>query len=281
MQVQSQVWSTLDSGEKQLLEYRRAIKEGAIQSFDLDGKHISSLRLSQTLTCCVALRGTPRAEPQSPQINGYGFVTTPAPAPGDSPFVTWGTVDSTPLLLSALNDLPMPTHTPGPSFEIHGMSQREKVAQALSEKAIQEIKKRKRANTPQRRHPASPVVGGFASPATPARKGVTPASPLVRSGQTPQLSAAGKRLASERMKKTSVNSDLQLRASYSSPSPLRKGARQPTPSKLSIGTPSPSLATPNKLRPVTPKPAFATISSTTLPTAQPAKDSLTDDLLNI
>jgi len=58
MQVQSQVWSTLDSGEKQLLEYRRAIKEGAIQSFDLDGKHISSLRLADPHMLCSAERNS-------------------------------------------------------------------------------------------------------------------------------------------------------------------------------------------------------------------------------
>jgi hypothetical protein len=37
----------------------------------------------------------------SPKVQGYGFVATPSPRPGEdvTPFVTWGDVESTPLLL--------------------------------------------------------------------------------------------------------------------------------------------------------------------------------------
>merc|ERR1712216_862514 len=53
----------------------------------------------------------------------YGYVKTPSPAPGvsDSPLMTWGEVEGTPMLLDAgLGDI-----GPGPSFNIKPMPARE------------------------------------------------------------------------------------------------------------------------------------------------------------
>ena len=55
----------------------------------------------------------------SPNVNGYGFVGTPSPAPGvaDSPMMTWGEIDSTPSRLDINNDA-LPSATPGPVFRV-------------------------------------------------------------------------------------------------------------------------------------------------------------------
>jgi protein DGCR14 len=41
---------------------------------------------------------------ESPQVNGYGFMGTPSPAPGvdESPLMTWGEIESTPFRLQVL-----------------------------------------------------------------------------------------------------------------------------------------------------------------------------------
>ena len=41
--------------------------------------------------------------PESPRVNGYGFVVTPSPAPGVDldPLMTWGTIEGTPFRLDA------------------------------------------------------------------------------------------------------------------------------------------------------------------------------------
>lgn len=58
----------------------------------------------------------------SPQVNGYGFVGTPSPAPGvdASPLMTWGEIEGTPFRLDA-SDTPIPKSA-GPSFKVrHGL----------------------------------------------------------------------------------------------------------------------------------------------------------------
>lgn len=52
---------------------------------------------------------------QTPQVNGFKFVGTPSPAPGveESPFMTWGEVEGTPLQLEG-----HPARTPGPVFKV-------------------------------------------------------------------------------------------------------------------------------------------------------------------
>ncbi|KAH0625582.1 hypothetical protein JD844_015161 [Phrynosoma platyrhinos] len=60
---------------------------------------------------------------ESPKVNGYGFVATPSPAPGvnDSPLMTWGEIESTPLRLEG-SDTPYVDRTPGPAFKVFDSS---------------------------------------------------------------------------------------------------------------------------------------------------------------
>uniref|UniRef100_A0A8C7EE45 Ess-2 splicing factor homolog n=1 Tax=Nothoprocta perdicaria TaxID=30464 RepID=A0A8C7EE45_NOTPE len=56
---------------------------------------------------------------ESPKVNGYGFVATPSPAPGvnESPLMTWGEIESTPLRLEG-SETPYVDRTPGPAFKV-------------------------------------------------------------------------------------------------------------------------------------------------------------------
>ncbi|EMP40255.1 Protein DGCR14 [Chelonia mydas] len=60
---------------------------------------------------------------ESPKVNGYGFVATPSPAPGvnDSPLMTWGEIESTPLRVDG-SETPYVDRTPGPAFKSLAMT---------------------------------------------------------------------------------------------------------------------------------------------------------------
>ncbi|RLM54924.1 hypothetical protein C2845_PM10G12990 [Panicum miliaceum] len=98
--------------------------------------------------------------------NGYNFVRTPSPAPGvdESPFMTWGEIDGTPLRLD-------PDETPGGSggsetahFKIPPPPARDVKAHLLSRDAARKIKQRSKIfHKPPL---PSPVRGGSASPRT-------------------------------------------------------------------------------------------------------------------
>jgi protein DGCR14 len=256
---QTVTWGMLEAGERELIEQRRALREGP-KSFDLD-----------------ELRGF-----ASPKVNGYGFMVTPSPRPNDSPFMTWGKVESTPLIMNELNDLATPIDTtPGPSFKLPEPKEREKVALQLAEKASKEIRKKKKlAEGGGARHTlATPSASPLRSPLTLRRVG-TPSGQTGTVGQSPLLSPAGQKLveAAIAKRKGVLASDQQLRASYSSPSPrlVRSGARTPTSSSsgsaatvagTSRGQP---LASPIRVE----RPAARTPSSS-------SSYSLTDNLLNI
>ncbi|XP_012886987.1 PREDICTED: protein DGCR14 isoform X2 [Dipodomys ordii] len=57
---------------------------------------------------------------ESPRVGGFGFVATPSPAPGvnESPLMTWGEVENTPLRVEG-SDTPYVDRTPGPAFKPH------------------------------------------------------------------------------------------------------------------------------------------------------------------
>lgn len=76
----------------------------------------------------------------TPKVGGYGFMATPSPAPGvdASPFTTWGSIEGTPLMLDP-PDTPYSSHS-GPSFSMQESSQRERVAQSLTEKTNTKLK---------------------------------------------------------------------------------------------------------------------------------------------
>jgi protein DGCR14 len=243
------LWAMLATSDREILNLRRAEKEGG--KVDLDD-----------------LLGTPKPVPQSPKVRGYGFVATPSPAPGVdmSPFTTWGRLDGTPLLVDT-DSTPLDL-TPGPAFKVPEPPKRDLVAMRLAEKAA--IKKRKKNK------PTTPL----ASP-----RGMARTSPLSSPrDKLSALSPAGITLVRSRGKeKTTQGTDWQLRASYS-PAYKAKGAATPTattPSSVAStpGTPSGASATPKTVGSITDD--LLNIPMNGSKGAKINTKSLTDDLLKI
>ncbi|XAR55286.1 hypothetical protein NMG60_11035318 [Bertholletia excelsa] len=134
--------------------------------------------------------------------NGYSFVRTPSPAPGvdESPFITWGEIEGTPLRLE-------PEDTPigiggsgdGPHFKIPLPPSRDVKAHSLSREAARKL--RERSKMFQKPPLPSPVRGGSASP----------------SART--LSPAAQKFVRNAIAKSSHSVDECLRASYRGASP--------------------------------------------------------------
>ncbi|OWM79758.1 splicing factor ESS-2 homolog [Punica granatum] len=134
--------------------------------------------------------------------NGYSFVRTPSPAPGvdESPFVTWGEIEGTPLRLE-------PEDTPidiggsgdGPHFKIPQPPARDVKAHSLSREAARKL--RERSKMFQKPPLPSPARGGSASP-------------NVRT-----LSPAAQKFVRNAISRSSSSVDESLRASYRGASP--------------------------------------------------------------
>ncbi|KAK1439776.1 hypothetical protein QVD17_05596 [Tagetes erecta] len=132
--------------------------------------------------------------------NGYSFVKTPSPAPGvdESPFITWGEIEGTPLRLE-------PEDTPidiggsgnGPQFNIPLPPSRDVKAHSLSREAARKIRDRSRL------FQKPPLPSGGASPV----------------GRT--LSPAAQKFVRNAFAKSSRSAsvDESLRASYRGSSP--------------------------------------------------------------
>ncbi|KAK7499042.1 hypothetical protein BaRGS_00009589, partial [Batillaria attramentaria] len=182
---------------------------------------------------------------QSPQVNGFTLLATPSPAPGaeESPFMTWGEIEGTPLRLdvSEIN----PSRTPGPVF---------KIALALAEKASKAHRAKKEAALKQ-------VTRRLASP-SPSM------SPLER---LHSMSPAAQRLASKRLG-VRTHTDTALSASYSPLHSRTPGDKTP----VHLATPSPSSARPSSSR------SARAGNTPDLSHRSPAtKPSLTDNLLKL
>ncbi|KAK3404349.1 hypothetical protein EUGRSUZ_K00656 [Eucalyptus grandis] len=136
--------------------------------------------------------------------NGYSFVRTPSPMPGadESPFITWGEIEGTPLRLE-------PEDTPidiggsgdGPHFRIPSAPARDVKAHLLSREAARKL--RDRSKMFQKPPLPSPVRGGSASP----------------SMRT--LSPAAQKFVRNAISRSSSSVDESLRASYRGASPAR------------------------------------------------------------
>ncbi|XP_051152203.1 uncharacterized protein LOC127266116 [Andrographis paniculata] len=151
------------------------------------------------------LRKTPNrfyVESEKKADNGYTFVKTPSPAPGvdESPFITWGEIEGTPLRLEA-EDTPIDIggSGDGPQFNIPMPHSRDVKAHSLSREAARKI--RERSKMFQKPPLPSPVRGGSASPG--ART----------------LSPAAQKFMRNAIAKSSKSIDESLRASYRSASP--------------------------------------------------------------
>lgn len=134
--------------------------------------------------------------------NGYSFVKTPSPAPGgdESPFITWGEIEGTPLRLDP-EDTPLDIGGSGDGsrFKIPLPPSRDLKAHSLSREAARKLKERSRMY--QKPPLPSPMRSGSASPS-------------VRT-----LSPAAQKFMRNAMAKSSASVDESLRASYRGNSP--------------------------------------------------------------
>ncbi|KAL7132905.1 hypothetical protein ABFS83_12G106400 [Erythranthe nasuta] len=130
--------------------------------------------------------------------NGYSFVKTPSPVPGvdESPFITWGEIEGTPLRLEAEDT---PTDIGGPQFKIPMPPSRDVKTHSLSRDAAK--KQREKSKMFKKPPLPSPVRGGSASPG--ARK----------------LSSTARKFMKDAIANSSHSIDESLRASYRSSSP--------------------------------------------------------------
>ncbi|KAM8797586.1 splicing factor ESS-2 homolog [Eudromia elegans] len=136
---------------------------------------------------------------ESPKVNGYGYVATPSPAPGvnESPLMTWGEIESTPLRLEG-SETPYVERTPGPAFKILEPGRRER----LGLKMANEVAAKNRA---KKQEALRKVTENLAS--------------LTPKGLSPAMSPALQRLVN---RAASKYTDKALRASYT-PSPAHTG----------------------------------------------------------
>lgn len=193
-----------------------------VPMFDRDGDKSKKYDLDD-------LRRTPNpfyVESGKKADNGFSFVRTPSPAPGvdESPFITWGEIEGTPLRLE-------PEDTPidiggsgdGPHYRIPLPPARDEKAHSLSREASRKL--REKSKLFQKPPLPSPVRGGSASPS-------------VRT-----LSPAAQKFVRNAIAKNSASVDETLRASYRGSSPgvaTPKGGR--SVSRLgSMSSRSPSI----------------------------------------
>ncbi|KAK1282353.1 hypothetical protein QJS10_CPB22g00011 [Acorus calamus] len=165
---------------------------------------------------------------------GYSFIRTPSPAPGvdESPFITWGEIDGTPLRLDPCegDDDDMVTLSGsmnGPRFSIPCPPSRDVKAHSLSRDAARKIRERSMMFRKPPLH--SPVRRGSASP-------------NIRT-----LSPAAQKFVRSAMAKSASTVDETLRASYRGMSPFIGTPKEPRSSpstrfarEKSTGSASPS-----------------------------------------
>ncbi|XP_050408670.1 splicing factor ESS-2 homolog [Patella vulgata] len=198
---------------------------------------------------------------QTPRVNGYGFMATPSPAPGveESPLMTWGEIEGTPLTLDTGLT---PCNTSGPVFKIPIIPARDQLALDLAEKASKTHRAKKEAALKQ-------VTRNLSSP--------SPKFSLSSTDRLNSLSPAAQRLASKKLG-IRTHTDKALKDSYTpSPSHRLSGDKTPilrgTPTRTPKSVRSVMVASPKT--PVTPK-------STGTPKHSGADiSSLTDNLLQL
>ncbi|XP_006902583.1 PREDICTED: protein DGCR14 [Elephantulus edwardii] len=184
---------------------------------------------------------------ESPRVGGFGFVATPSPAPGvnESPLMTWGEVENTPLRIEG-PETPYVDRTPGPAFKILEPGRRERLGLKMANEAA--AKNRAKKQEALRR-----VTENLAS--------------LTPKGLSPAMSPALQRLVS---RTASKYTDRALRASYT-PSPARP-AHLKTPAggpQTPTSTPAPVSAT---RTPLIQDPASITDNLLQLPARRKASD---------
>ncbi|XP_015592669.1 splicing factor ESS-2 homolog [Cephus cinctus] len=178
----------------------------------------------------------------TPRVNGFSFVATPSPRPGEceSPLMTWGQIEGTPFRLDG-GDTPLFRTSQGPSFRMAEPPKREQIALQLAEKAGERHRDRKNKALEAARR----------SLATPSPRSLSTIERLNT------MSPAARRLATQKLKIVGT------------PTPRRM---------LSSRTPSVRIRTPNTPRAHTPVSGTGSVTSENNLIHDPV---LTDNLLNL
>lgn len=180
----------------------------------------------------------------TPRVNGFSFVATPSPRPGEceSPLMTWGQIEGTPFRLDG-GDTPLLKTSQGPSFRIAEPPKREQLALQLAEKAGERHRDRKNKALEA------------------ARKSLATPSPRSTIDRLSTMSPAARRLATQKLRISST------------PSPRR------TPLSR---TPSVGIRTPNTPRAnVLAKETSSTSQKSEINATRIQGPVLTDNLLNL
>ncbi|XP_015187128.1 PREDICTED: protein DGCR14 homolog isoform X1 [Polistes dominula] len=180
----------------------------------------------------------------APTVNGYSFVATPSPRPGEceSPLMTWGEIEGTPFRLDG-GDTPLLRTSQGPSFRMAEPPKREQIALQLAEKAGERHRDRKNKALEA------------------ARKSLATPSPRSTIDRLSTMSPAARRLATQK-----------LRIAHT-PSPRRVSSSR---------TPSIGIRTPTTPRANTPLKRDTDSSERSNGTSQRSQGPvLTDNLLNL
>lgn len=150
----------------------------------------------------------------TPRVNGFSFVATPSPRPGEceSPLMTWGQIEGTPFRLDG-GDTPLLRSNQGPSFRMAEPPKREQLALQLAEKAGERHRDRKNKALEA------------------ARKSLATPSPRSTIDRLSTMSPAARRLATQKLRIASTPSP---RRAPSLRTPLI-GVR--TPGTPRVGTP--------------------------------------------
>lgn len=185
----------------------------------------------------------------TPKVNGYSFVTAPSPIPGvdASPLMTWGEVEGTPFQLDGSQTPLLKKHTPGPTYRMPKLPNRERLGLQLAEKASQKHRLKK----------AKAATATMTSSSTPGSRH-TPQSSLQR---ITSMSPAAQKLLTNKLV-VRQGTDKALRASYTPSPSIHRGSSTPgaitpktdylssahrthTPKIKKIRTPSASIEDPS------------------------------------
>jgi protein DGCR14 len=207
----------------------------------------------------VGVDGKVLEQEDEPSVNGYSYVATPVIQPGveDSPMMTWGTVDGTPLRIEGGMT---PLHTSGPSFKMPKAPKREQIGVKLAvkaSKAYTERKKKALETATSSLLKSSPSIQNALRTPTPndrlqllspaARKLAQKATPIrsvdrsLRQSYTPSHTPS----ASPLLK---VGSGGHKKKSLSRPSSVQRASGATERTSTAGSTPTPSLLSDNLLK---------------------------------
>ncbi|KAK9839594.1 hypothetical protein WJX84_012037 [Apatococcus fuscideae] len=156
-----------------------------------------------------------------------GYVATPSFTPGaggESPLMTWGDIDGTPLRLDADDDIHVEPVTAGPQFKVPEPAKRDELGRDMAQRARHSLQRKIQARM------RTPLQSPMGTPGAFGRRG----------GQTP-MSPAARRLASN-LHGRPQKPDSQLRASYRTPSRMQPPSTPLAPHGWDSAMPSPAPA---------------------------------------